>query len=402
MYRHTDGSLLLYVSCAHDSTFAPFGRWRSTDGGSSWFDEEETVPSCQIAHSFADGTLFELDRHGFRDPAAADTYRYYGAWSVPGAGSLPRGHSAFDQAEDGTADWLGASDNLAERASRSFFTIVSPSAVPVPRMERGDGFPRFQWSALISGLYGGDADAAGVVAVAPMITDVLELPGKLLAAGYAQHIDDQGRYPGVRIPDTSFCYESRDRGESWTELSALARGTGETREGCNETALIQLEDGRLYAVIRTWDTLVHCWSEDEGKTWTRPEPIVLIDSGASLYRVWPRLARLQDGTLLLTYGRRGKHLVFDPTGTGNAWQGHLDLHDWELRSQEIMGVPADQRLRGDELNDNTVRYWNSGDYLAVVPTGPREMLVAYDVQSYVESWNALPVSAIRMVRVRLQ
>lgn len=402
LYKHTDGNLLLYISCAHDSTFAPFGRWRSTDLGASWIDEEENVPSCQIAHSFQDGTLLELDRHGFQDPAQPDSYCYYGAWSKPGLGNLPRGNSAFYQAEDGPADWLGRSDNLAERASRATFRVVSPSAVPVPRMERGDGFPRFQWSALINQLYGPDADTGSVVAVAPMITDVLELPDRLLAAGYAQHIGDQGRYPDVRTPDSSFCYESRDRGESWTELSTLARGTRETVEGCNETALTQLKDGRLYAVIRTGDALVHCWSEGGGKSWTTPEPITLIDSGLALYRVWPRLAQLEDGTLLLTYGRRGKHLVFDPTGTGTAWQGHLDLHDWELRAQESMGVPPEQRLRGDELTDNCVRYWNSGDYLSVVPIGPREVLVTYDVQSYVESWNVLPVSGVRMVRVCLQ
>ena len=56
----------------------------------------------------------------------------------------------------------------------------------------------------------------------------------------------------------------------------------------------------------------------------------------------------------------------------------------------------------NELIDPGVRYWNSGDYLGLVEVGPREMLVVYDVQSFVENWNAAPFSGVRMVRVRLE
>jgi hypothetical protein len=116
--------------------------------------------------------------------------------------------------------------------------------------------------------------------------------------------------------------------------------------------------------------------------------------------VWPSVKNLEDGTLVLVYGRPGKHMVFDPSGTGREWQGHLDLHAWELETQELMGVPPEQRLRGD--TENCVRYWDSSDYLSVVPIGAREMLVVYDVQSYVEQWNAVPLSGVRMVRVTLE
>jgi len=40
--------------------------------------------------------------------------------------------------------------------------------------------------------------------------------------------------------------------------------------------------------------------------------------------------------------------------------------------------------------------------LTLVEVAPREFLVAYDVQQYVATWNTPPVSAIRMVRVRLE
>ena len=67
-------------------------------------------------------------------------------------------------------------------------------------------------------------------------------------------------------------------------------------------------------------------------------------------------------------------------------------------------MPPEQRLRGMVGVDWTKRWdreTDSGDYLGVVATGPRELLVVYDVHSYVENWNANPVSGVRMVRVRL-
>ena len=60
----------------------------------------------------------------------------------------------------------------------------------------------------------------------------------------------------------------------------------------------------------------------------------------------------------------------------------MDLHAWELETQTLLGVPSQQRINNSL--DPGVRYWNSGDYLGVVEVGPREMLVVYDVQSFVE------------------
>jgi len=48
------------------------------------------------------------------------------------------------------------------------------------------------------------------------------------------------------------------------------------------------------------------------------------------------------------------------------------------------------------------RHTDSGDYLGVAATGPRELLVVYDVHSYVENWNSYPISGVRMARVRLE
>ena len=51
-----------------------------------------------------------------------------------------------------------------------------------------------------------------------------------------------------------------------------------------------------------------------------------------------------------------------------------------------------------------VRYaerWFPYLYLGVVATGPAELLVVYDVQQYVENWNAYPFNGVRMLRVRV-
>jgi hypothetical protein len=109
---------------------------------------------------------------------------------------------------------------------------------------------------------------------------------------------------------------------------------------------------------------------------------------------------LADGTLTLVYGRPGKHLIIDPSGTGRQWQSRLDLHAWELDTQAIMGVPPELRLHGP--CEKGIRYWDSSDYIGCIPDGPRALLVCYDVQSYHEHWNAHPVSGVRMLRVALE
>jgi len=50
----------------------------------------------------------------------------------------------------------------------------------------------------------------------------------------------------------------------------------------------------------------------------------------------------------------------------------------------------------------SIRHWDSSDYLAILPAGPRSVIVIYDVQNYIEHWNAKPVSGARMVRIQLE
>lgn len=372
LYRLPDGMLILTVEYNFDTHFAPLFLLRSVDGGKTWTNPSANVPRGGWCHGFADGELLEVDNYGVRDPKTGDAV-YYGAWSYPSRPDRP--------------------------VVTEFLRIrgVTQTGLPLSRLR---GCPTHPWWRLWNTLHDHkpDLSADEIILNGPVFTSGVELPdGRLLAAGYFD-------FPAM--------YESSDRGHTWDEVGIICPRTPDGPEA-NETALARLADGRLYAIMRTENTVtgyggtfMHAWSSDEGRTWTAPEPVVLIDEpDHQVCCAWPKLATLADGTLVLAYGRPGKNLVFDPTGTGTAWQGRLDLHAWELETQALLGVPAEQRLRGVVGEDWRVRmdrHTDSGDYLGVVAVGPRELLVVYDVQAFVEHWNAFPISGVRMVKVTLE
>ena len=107
----------------------------------------------------------------------------------------------------------------------------------------------------------------------------------------------------------SLVYRSEDRGASWSGAATVAKGTSSTRGYC-EAALLELSKGHILAVHRIEQVKVGVrgcfWvneSADGGKTWSKPRPTDIL-SGAC-----PRLLKLHDGRILMTYGRR-----FEPFG----------------------------------------------------------------------------------------
>ena len=369
MFRQPNGRLLLYIEHGYDRHFAPMHRHSSDDGGLTWKEEEENIPRTAWAYPFSDGELFEIEAYGFLDPKSKNTFCHYAAWSHPSDLNKPTG--------------------------KEIARVHAPSsgAIPITKMQAHGGYPTFPWWPLFNGLHGkSELSGKEVLLGGSTFTSGLEFDGRLLAMG-AMGYATVGR-------DSLYCFESRDRGHTWEEFSLVALGTENLTEGFNEASLVRLKDGRLYTVIRSGNFLFHVWSSDGGKTWTPPEQVRLVDSPIEPRTVWPVCKALEDGTLVMVYGRPGKHIIFDPSGTGRQWQGHLDLHAWELDTQSLMGVPPELRLHGP--TEQGVRYWDSGDYLSLVPIGPREMLVAYDVQNYYETWNSVPIAGVRMVRVRLE
>jgi hypothetical protein len=393
MNRLADGTLLLYIQYTYDAHFGPVMRLRSTDGGRTWVEETENVPRAAWSHQFADGELFEIDCYGFRDPRRPHTFWYHGAWSFPGHPRRP------------------------VRQEFVRLTTASTRSISFCELQRQPCEPTHPWWGLLNGFELGERRARAIerrlgyppvprgfdtgrpIKVGgPYFTAGIEHAGRLVALGYWMNRRARARW--LTGDDWSvFCVESQDRGRTWQEIGVAARGTRATPGGFTEASLVCLPDGRLYAVLRNGHVLHHVWSADGGRCWTPPVPLRLIDSRHRPGLVWPVCHVLPGGILVLAYGRPHKHLIFDPSGTGTQWQGHLDLHQRELAVQAAHGVPPKLRLRGIERG---CRQWDSSDYLILTPVGPREMLVGYDVQNYVERRGATPISGVRLLRVRLE
>ena len=126
----------------------------------------------------------------------------------------------------------------------------------------------------------------------------------------------------------STLYRSEDGGATWSEAVMVAKGSARTRGYC-EPALLELEPGHVLAVHRIERVKTgvrgYFWtneSRDGGVTWSKPAPTNIL-SGAC-----PRVLELQDGRVLLTYGRR-----FEPYGVyaslsedgGETWSEELLL-----------------------------------------------------------------------------
>lgn len=375
LHRHTDGTLFINFEKGYDRNFAPFGRLRSLDHGQTWFEDKENVPRGVWPHSFPDGELFEMDSYGIMDPKAPDSALSYGAWSYPSQPEQP--------------------------VRKGWVRVHSPHTATIPSRNLPPYYPTHPWWDLINEVHGKEEVGGNEINYNGVtFFRFVEHDGSLLAiAAGVERQDMAGDKEMAHQLCTMYCFESGDRGHTWTERGVVARGFAGLGEGFSEGSFVKLKDGRLYAVIRTGGPFYHFWSSDGGRTWTEPELFTV--NGESVGMCWPCLQVSADGTLAMVWGRHGKHMAFDPSGTGKQWQGHLDLHAWELDTQALMGVPTELRLRGNTLLAH--RHLDSGDMVSLVEIEPRTYLVCYDVQSFVENWNSRGVdAAIRLVKVRLE
>jgi hypothetical protein len=371
LYRHTDGSLLLYVQHGYDGNFSPVHRLRSIDQGKSWHEEQENTPRTAWAHSFSDGQLLEIDTYGAALKAEDDCWIYYASWSVPGS---------------------------TRTAERRFMKVHAPSLGHYP-LTGVHGYPSYPWWDLFNESVGkAEASKSEIGWRGAVFTGMCEVDGRLVAVAYGYHKEDialvtnQGKHLYSVL-----CFESHDRGVSWQEIGMVARGTIDTSEGFNEASLTILPDGRFYSIIRGGDFLYHSWSQD-GREWTPPVVMPTV-GGEQPRRVWPFCIRTTGNALVAVYGRPGKKLIIDRTGTGTCWEPLFDLHEWELKTQEMNGVPPELRLRGN--TDACIRFWDSSDYLGLADGGDGYLYLTYDVQNYLENWNSYPVSAVRLVRIAI-
>ena len=130
--------------------------------------------------------------------------------------------------------------------------------------------------------------------------------------------------------ESALVYRSDDLGKTWSGKTVMADGNPSTRP-YYEPAIIEVARDHVLAVHRvghtpTGNDSLFWWNEsrDAGKTWSQPVETDIV-SGAC-----PRLLKLADGRILLTYGRRykpaGLHARLSKDG-GKTWS----KTSWVLR-----------------------------------------------------------------------
>ena len=156
---------------------------------------------------------------------------------------------------------------------------------------------------------------------------IVRLPnGDLLATMYGDlKGDKQYRTMIVR---------SQDLGRSWRYHATVAYQAQDPAPhrvgqfcGYCEPSLVLLKNGQLLCVMRTqgaeipneYRPLYAAWSDDGGKTWSRPQ-----STRPALMNISPTLAVLDNGVVVCQYGRPGFHVVFS-TDSGHTWANRISF-----------------------------------------------------------------------------
>ncbi len=161
--------------------------------------------------------------------------------------------------------------------------------------------------------------------------------------------------------------------------------------GLYEPGVVSHGDGRMVCVMRTDTGATHepCFvtrSRDWGRTWTTPE--ILTPFG-----VMPKLVSLDNGALVLVYGRPGVQLLCCTDGEGAVWHTPRNLlPEAGEKTRASIG-----RRNGTTGHDDTC------GNCTVLKTGPDRFLVAYSDfrhrNAAGERCKAICVREVRATRV---
>jgi len=156
---------------------------------------------------------------------------------------------------------------------------------------------------------------------------IVRLPGGDLLATLYGDLKGDSQYRTMIVRST-------DRGRSWQYHASVAYQPNDPDPqlvgqfcGFCEPSLALLANGQLLCVMRTqgyeipneYRPIYASWSDDLGKTWSKPKP-----TNPHLMNISPTLAVLDNGVVVCQYGRPGFHLVFS-TDHGHTWRDRISF-----------------------------------------------------------------------------
>jgi hypothetical protein len=169
--------------------------------------------------------------------------------------------------------------------------------------------------------------SAGVSSWPTFIDKMIQLPnGDLLSAM-------QGLHKGDSRSRTTICVSS-DQGHKWRHYATVAYAPKDPYPelpgqylGYAEPTIAMMSNGQMICVMRTqyahppaeYKPMAVCWSDDQGKTWTKP-----VATEPHLMNISPTLATLDNGVVACQYGRPGFHVVFS-LDYGHTWQDRISF-----------------------------------------------------------------------------
>lgn len=181
----------------------------------------------------------------------------------------------------------------------------------------------------------------------------------------------QGTMYGKYATDTKYrvlWVKSTDGGANWSVVTTVAYSTTVGPEGYCEPVSIRAADGSLLIVMRvgsgTGNPLYHTRSTDNGLTWSTPTTLPGVDA-ADTYSVDPDLTMMDNGTLVLSFGRPITKLLFSLDGSGYSW-GFLTTGTFAATASNYTGVREVAANKLLLISDNTTRTGIIGKYIDVV------------------------------------
>jgi hypothetical protein len=200
--------------------------------------------------------------------------------------------------------------------------------------------------------------------------DAIRAKGQILATAYWKRKGEKVYANGL--------LSSKDEGRTWRYYSTIATAADilpqenwiqKGFEGPDETSVVRLADGELMSVFRVGGSLNwklrRSYSNDDGRTWSKPETI-------PAYSVEPKLVRTANGTIVLATGRPGIGLWLSSDAKAQSWQ-HIDI------AAIHNSFSGDHSYRISPLDpEHPEKMWQTTSYTGLVEIAKNRLLLVYD------------------------